>query len=144
VYLQAIGLAGGDVVTNILMALGGTAGSGFSGIGAKVGIYNKAGTSLLASSGDVSGQLAASGTRTMPLALVAGQPFVVPSTDTYLLAFLGIATTMPTFAKGMVGATNANSANSITYTGAQASQTDLPASLTISAAGTLAYWMAVS
>lgn len=92
-YLTAIGLAAGDIVTNLLLACS-VGGSGYSGINMKVGVYDKNGNRLRVS-GDVS---ASFGTGAITCALTT--PLLIPTTDGYYIAVLAIASTMPTLYRG--------------------------------------------
>lgn len=94
VYYVNIGLLAGDVVTN-LHTLVSVLGSGFSGIGMKLGLYDKTGA-LLRATGDISAAHASTGPKVNALS----SPYTILSTDSYFLAMLCIATTPPTLAKG--------------------------------------------
>jgi hypothetical protein len=142
VYYTAIGLAAGDVVSNLLVMLQVV---GTTTTLAKVGLYSKANV-LLASSADVSSVVNGSaGPKVIPLTA----PLVVPTTDGYWAAFLAVsAVTMPTlwrsfpspFSNGLFG--SASMGASATQTG----QADLPATATpvYAAGGALSVWMGVS
>lgn len=143
VYYSSIGLCVGDRVSSIVMAINAT-GSGFSGVGMRVGIYSRS-LVLLASSGDVSGVMA-QGFKAAPLTLQSdGQPFTVPSTDAYYLAFIVVSSSPPTFTRtvsGINGFTPLSSSFASMF-GVQAGQTDLPTTPAIPTA-TLGFWMGVA
>jgi hypothetical protein len=142
----AIGLAAGDVVSNISLMV---QAAGATVTLAKVGIYSKANV-LLASSADASTSFqSTSGVKTIALTLQSnGTPFTVPTTDGYWLAYLAVsAVTMPALWKnsGSNAANNPIGSGAIGMTGIQAGQADLPATSSILYTSTNhAIWMGVS
>lgn len=140
VFFMGLGLAAGDVVTNIVTMCAGI-GSGFSGIGMKVGVYSKA-AALLAQSGDVSGQVASTGAKSLPLSA----PYTVLTTDAYYLAILAITSSAPTLNRSnqnLVGL-GPFSGGTLNVQGVQTGQTDLPATATISTVSTFGFWVGAS
>lgn len=123
-YAQLVGLKAGDRITSIVVAVSSVA--SLSITLAKVAVYSAAGT-MLASSGDLSASLfSTTGLRSGLLSA----PYTAPFDGGYYLALLVVGTTPPTLFRGMaqaVGALGSNPAAS----GTQASQSDLPASLSI-------------
>jgi hypothetical protein len=140
VNFSPVGLLKGDVVTNIWVRVT-TLASGFSGIGAKVGLYTTAGV-LLASSADVQASLGSTGTKLLPLTT----PYTITSDDVYYLAIITIASTPPVMVRGVLGSTVALLAGTGTasYCGHDVSETDLPATAAILYTSGTNYWMAVS
>lgn len=145
VYGMAVGLLGGDVVTNMTVGLQTI---GVSVTLMKVGIYTKTGT-LLASSADQSSVMnGTTGFKTITLTNQAnGQPLTIPSDDLYYAALLAVgAGTQPTLLqpKGALNTFQAiNSASSQTVV--QTGQTDLPASATFTATSAgRTFWIALS
>lgn len=145
VYYAGISLLAGDVVSNIHVAVG-TAGATFSGIGSKVGLYTAiSGTSgtLVAQSADISAQVSSTGVKVLPLT----QPYVVPIDGSYYVAWITVATTPPTPGRSAVGSTAFTAAlagSTVAVCGAQAGQTDLPATATIANNTQSAYWFGIS
>lgn len=142
IYFNSVGLLAGDVVTNIL-TLCSLAGSGFSGIGMKAGLYSKAGVQL-ALTGDISVAHSSVAAKTNVLTT----PYTVLTTDLYYVALIGIATTMPTLIR-----TPAGVATEAVFTGGfspaygyQTGQTDLTAPATIASTATtgIAFWSGIS
>lgn len=140
VYYMALGLAAGDVVTNINL-LCNVAGTGFSGVGVKVGIYTKA-SGLVASSGDVSALFASAGGKICPLTA----PYTVPTTDGYFIALLNIGSANLTLHRAGTGLfTFGAFSGSQIAAGFQNTQTDLPATATITTnTNSIAFWVGVS
>lgn len=140
VYFVLIGLARGDVVTNLHL-LCTTLGSGFSGIGMKVGLYSKAGV-LLQGSGDVSALFASTGPKVCPLSAA----YTVGATDGYLAALLAVASVPPTLLRGAPGQNASGAfAGGVGAYGVQNSQVDLPAPATVANNnGASAFWVGAS
>lgn len=121
VYYTAIGLAEGDVVTNIIVPVS-TQGSGVTL--SKAGLYDSALT-LLASSADQGTAWQSTGKKVCALA----SPYTVTSTGLYYLAVIATAsTTLPTLIRG----TNNATGNAVIGSGPkpafdEPSQSDLPA-----------------
>ena len=145
-YYQSIGLARGDVVTNIL-AMCQTLGSGFSGINMKGAIYTKTGATLLAVTGDISAAYGSVGPKASPLVLQSNnQPLIIPETDIYWLALLAIATTPPTLMRGATSHQSTGGFGSgIGSSGAWSGQSDLGSSATITSdTNGIPFWMGVN
>jgi hypothetical protein len=139
VYYVAIGLAAGDVVTNIHTRCI-TAGATFSGIGMKVGVYSKA-LQLLGSSGDVSPAHLSTGGKVNALSA----PLSITTTDLYYLAMIAVATTPPVLNRGGAGGLFSAFGTFAGSAGNQSAQTDLPATASITFnTGMLQYWFGVS
>lgn len=142
VYYMSIFLFAGEIISawKILNAV---AGSAFSGVGMKFGLYNAA-IQRLTQTGDVSATAglggAASGAQT---------PYTVLTDAAYYAAVLAIAGTPPNSSRGAgaVGGstTGVFASGTIGITGHQTGQTDLPAtgSLTFSSSS-LPFWIGVA
>lgn len=119
IYSMMLGLAAGDVVTNIHLICT-TLGSGWSGINMKVGIATK-GNVKQAQSGDVSGLFGSTGGKTCPLS----SPYTVPASDGYFFQVLAIASVTPILERARTAVPFVFGANPGAY-GWQSGQTDLP------------------
>lgn len=136
IYFMSLGLLAGDVVTNILVNVA-TLGSGFSGIGARVGIYSSA-AAQLATSGDVSATLGATGVKPLPLSAA----YTITADGFYYAALISIATTVPTLQRAGNGVKT--TFNGLLNFGTQTGQTDLTAPATLAETSNLGYWVGIS
>lgn len=144
IYYMPIGLLAGDVVTNVIVDVQ-VGGSGFTGVGVKVGLCTKAGVQLAASA-DVSASFGSAGVKTLAMS----SAYTVLTSDAYLVELLCVITpgTMPTLWRG-IGNTGGNTlvtGATLGSHGVQTAQTDFPAPgvPTYNSTVNLCYWVGVS
>lgn len=130
------------VVSNVIIGIE-AAGSGLTSGQSFVGLYDSSGTRL-AVSADQSASWASTGMKT--IALTAAQTLAVGS---YYVAILSVGTTPPQFSMGAGGSANINvglASGSGRFLAGPASQTSLPASITLASQPTTtgARWAALS
>lgn len=139
-YYMAIGLAAGDLVTNLHL-LCTTLGTGFSGIGMKVALYSKAFVQLGVSA-DVSGSFGATG----PKICALSSAYTVPTTDGYYAGVIQVGSANLALLRGAPGqnASGAFGSAQGAY-GTQSGQTDFqtPATLAFNNLAS-AFWVGVS
>lgn len=133
IFLTAVGLMKGDVVTNVLTHI--TSGGTSTSL-SKVGIYDKNGN-LLAKSADQGSNWNFVGDFVNPLSA----PFTITSTDLYYLA----AVTNGTATCSMWATTNRDlqgfGSGKRAFATGGTGQTDLPATVTLSGSGVVCYWL---
>lgn len=148
VYYMAISLLAGDIVSGYRV-MNTVAGSAYSGVGMKFGLYTPAGaagTLIVASAtGDVSSTAGLQGAAVGALAT----PYTVTVDGTYYVAKLEVATTPATTvrsAAALGGGVTANFSGGTAYSfGHQTAQTDLPASATLtSSSSSFSYWVGIA
>lgn len=141
-FYVSVGLLANDIVSNFYTSVQ-TAGSTFSGIGMKFGLYSSASV-LLAQTGDVSASFLSIGGKVSALSAT----YTVSVTDGYYIGMLCIATTGPAIFRGASAAANGGkfTGASMAAFGFQSGLTDLPtlASITSPTSGPFAYWVGIS
>jgi hypothetical protein len=140
VLYSPIGLLAGDVVSSMQLRCS-TLGSGFSGIGMKVGLYSSA-SALLASSADCSTAFGSTGVKTVAMTT----PYTITADGAYYCAVLAIASTTPTLIRANVAAAACGIATGgvVSPGGQQTGQTDLPAAATITFNSGNVFWFGVA
>lgn len=138
VYFVGIGLLAGDVVSNIIVACNTINNTPTL---TRLGLYSQAGA-LLASTADASTPFGSTGLKVTAVTT----PYTILTDDLYYLAFLNVAATGAALNR-LNGGSSAFQASTggVVPQGNQDSQSDLPASATITAtANAFGLWMAVS
>ena len=138
--VAAVGLNQGALISNVTVLMT-ILGSSLTLV--KVGIYDKTGANLLASSADQKALFAAPATTGfVPVPLSTA--YTVPTTDAYILAFLAVGTTTPALALGANNINVGRALNSVPLYGYIDSQADLPASLPAFTSNQQGLWAGVS
>lgn len=134
VYAALLPLLKGDLLSNLHITI---AAGAVSPTVSKVALFDKTAATRLAVSADLGTDWTNTNTRTGAM----GTPYAVPTDDVYYAAFISVAGTPPSIARLSAQAVGASVVGSgVRAFAVMAGQSDMPASLTLSATAALGVW----